>query len=209
MIPSHHPHPETLVAYASGTLPNAVACVVACHLSMCGECAKEVRWLERLGGVMLSNIETDDVEGALAERIVAQSFFQRRHCEPLRKPMTKRDDPLLPQPLARFLGAKGAEIAWKPVGGGIEERSIELPKDCGSIRLLRLSAGERLPEQNFASETDVVLVLQGACRDGAGTYVRGDIIEWAQDASHRPMASGGAECVCMIADQAHPVSTAV
>ena len=66
MIPSHHPNPETLISYASGTLPNAIACIVACHLSMCRECANEIRWLERLAGVMLSRLEPADDSPALA-----------------------------------------------------------------------------------------------------------------------------------------------
>jgi putative transcriptional regulator len=67
MTPSHHPYPETLVSYASGTLVNAAACVVARHLSCCTQCARQVHWLEMWGGAMLSVLETDDADVVLAE----------------------------------------------------------------------------------------------------------------------------------------------
>lgn len=202
MIPSHHPHSETLISYASGTLPSAVACVLACHLSMCVECADQVRWLEMLGGVMLGDIEIADAEPALTERAVAQLSVRRRACEAGCEPMTKIDDALLPMPLARYLGINAAEISWKPIGSGEQERSITLPKGFGSIKLLQLSPGQRLPEHSRALETEVALVLQGACRDNAGYYVRGDIIERTEPPLPRPMVSGEAKCVCLIADQA-------
>lgn len=201
MMPNHHPHPETLVSYASGTLSSAASCVVACHLSMCSKCAEQIRWLERVGGVMLSNLETDDAEMALTERIVAQRCNERQPQDPILMPGAKGDDLLLPVPLARYLDMKREQTSWKPSGNAVEERSIALPKHSGSIKLLRLSPGQPLAKHGFASETEVALVLQGACRDSAGTYVRGDIIEWGENPPHPPMASGEAECVCLIADQ--------
>jgi putative transcriptional regulator len=50
MTPNHHPFPETLISFVSGTLPDATSCVVVCHLSMCSDCANHVRRLEMLGG---------------------------------------------------------------------------------------------------------------------------------------------------------------
>jgi putative transcriptional regulator len=199
MIPSHHPHPETLVSYAAGTLPNAVACVVGCHLSMCRTCKDEVRWLEMLGGVLLRNLDADDVvlprtAGRSVQRPVAATRGDR--------PGTSADEPLLPMPLAFYLARHRADGSWKPADGGVQERSIQLPERSGAIKLLRLSPGQRLPEHDLAAETEVALVLQGACRDGAGIYVRGDIIEWAEDTPRRPLAAGEVECVCLIADQA-------
>ena len=202
MSPSHHPHPETLISYASGTLPNSIACIVACHLSMCTECADEVRWLERLGGLLLSGLQTGDAEPALTERGLAQISARQEPDEHGRKPMTKVEDLLLPRLLARHLDMDEKKTSWELVGSGIQERSIELPKCCGSIRLRRLDPGQHLPEPDVTLETEVALVLQGACCDKAGTYVRGDIIEWSEDLPHPPMASGEAGCICLIADRA-------
>jgi putative transcriptional regulator len=202
MKPNHHPYPETLISYGTGTLPGAVACIVACHLSMCNECTKQIRWLEMLGGLLLSSLETNTAEPPLAERISGQSPRSRQLAECNHKPVTQTDDPLLPMPLARYLGANGAEIAWKPVGKGKRERSIELPNASGSIKLLRLSPGHLLPEHSSPLETKVALVLEGACHDNIGTYVCGDIIEWSEDPTHWPMVFGERECVCLVSDMA-------
>jgi putative transcriptional regulator len=200
MIPSHHPHPETLVSYASGTLPNAVACVVGCHLSMCRTCADEVRWLEVLGGVLLRNLDADDAaqpQNAVG-RLALRPVVARRGGGVGKN----AEEPMLPAALAGYVGRERTDGAWQSPHGGVQERFIELPEDSGAIKLLRLSPGQPLPEQDMPSETEVALVLQGACRDGSGTYRRGDIIEWAEDMPRRPVAAGEVECVCLIADQA-------
>lgn len=202
MSPTHHPHPETLISYASGTLASPVACVVTCHLSMCAECADQVRWLERLGGVMLSRLETDESENEVIEdRAIAQGPTQTRPWAFGLERMTKVGDALLPLPLLDYLGSKDARTPWKPDGSGGQERAIVLPKASGSVKLLQVSPGERLPQGALAVETEVALVLQGACQDGAGYYVRGDIIEWSDD-QRPPMVSGEVDCVCLIAEQA-------
>ncbi len=124
---------------------------------------------------------------------------QRQPCELRPEPATNIEDPLLPPPLTHYLSTSGADISWKPIGSGIEGRSLELPKAAGSIRLLRLNPGERLPEQGAGSEGEVALVLQGACRGSDAIYSRGDIIELGQDPL---MGFGDAGCVCLIADEA-------
>jgi putative transcriptional regulator len=202
MSPSHHPHPETLISYVSGALPSSVACIVACHLSMCTECADEVRWLERLGGLLLSSLQTDDAQPAPTKRGVAQVSTRPQPGEPGRKPMAKVEDLLLPRLLARYIGVNEEKTSWAPAGSGVQERLIELPKCSCSIKLRRMSPGKCLPEHDVNLETEVALVLQGACCDRAGTYVRGDIIERSEDLPHPPIASGEAGCICLIADQA-------
>ena len=82
------------------------------------------------------------------------------------------------------------------------EHSIELPRSSGSIKLLRLSPGPHLPEYRLTLETGaVVVVLEGACSDSTGTYIRGDFVEWAESTLQWPMVIGEAECICLIADE--------
>ena len=40
---THHPDDSTLMSYAAGSLPAALAVVVAAHLSVCPRCREEVR----------------------------------------------------------------------------------------------------------------------------------------------------------------------
>lgn len=71
----------------------------------------------------------------------------------------------------------------------------------GSIKLFRLDPGQSIPTNDASSETQLALVLEGACQNDSGTYVRGDIIEWTEDSPHRPVIFGTAECVCLMADE--------
>lgn len=197
MTPGHHPYPETLMSYASGTLPGAVACVVSCHLSLCRDCAEQVRWLEKLGGVMLRSLET-----SLAGLAISEISVQRQPRLDDRPPAARVHDLLLPAPLRRHLGAEGGWISWRPAAGGIEERAIALAGDAGSIRLLRLSPGQALPRSGFGPEAGIALMLQGTCRDESHHYARGDMIEWAESMRRPPVASGASPCVCLLAEHA-------
>jgi putative transcriptional regulator len=202
MTPNHHPYPETLVSYAAGTLVNAAACVVACHLSLCADCAAQVRWLERLAGVMLSNLETDDPDMAMAERAVSRLSIAAWPDAPAAEQVPEISDPLLPSPLARLGVVHGAAMSLIPPGNGGEESITRLPERYGAMKLLRLSPGQPLPAYVTTMETEVALVLQGACRDEAGIYFRGDVIERAEDALYPPTAFGEVDCICLVTDQA-------
>jgi putative transcriptional regulator len=202
LIPCHHPYPETLISYAAGTLPNQIACVVACHLSMCVECAKEIHWLEMLGGVLLSNLEATEDETPIAERTFSKFAIALRSYQSPRKPAKGTGERRLPLPVLDYLDANGAEISWKPIESESRENVIELPRSSGSIKLLRLSPGQHLPEYELAVETAAVIVLEGECSDSSGTYIRGDFVEWAESPPPLPMVAGAAECVCLMADQA-------
>ena len=208
MTPNHHPHPDTLISYVAGTLPNAISCVVACHLSMCAECTGHARWLEMLGGLMLKNLEPAPADTAFTERAAAHWSGDRQPAsEPRGNPALKIYDPLLPLPLASYLGVSGREIQWEPVGTGVRQYWVKLPKGSGQMRLLRLPPGKLLLEHAH-SGMELTLVLQGTCRDHTGDYIRGDVIEWAEGSLHQLRASGNEECVCLISSDVRPADLA-
>ena len=45
----HHIPNEILVAYSTGTLPEAFSIIVACHISLCDKCRVEVEALDAVG----------------------------------------------------------------------------------------------------------------------------------------------------------------
>jgi putative transcriptional regulator len=201
MRPNHHPLPETLISYVSGTLPNAVSCVVACHVTMCRDCADDVRRIEILGGVLLSNLRAEPAGNALAERAVARWAAQEWHApRPDREVEIGR--PLLPLLLARYLGRSGKEVSWEAVVTGVQQYWIKLPAGAGRMNLLRLMPGQDLREHVPRAGTELILVLQGVFSGRAGDYVRGDVIEWAEDMATELRASGDTECVCLVAGDA-------
>jgi putative transcriptional regulator len=205
MTHRHHPLPETLISYASGTLPNAISGVVACHVSLCQECAQDTHRLAIVGGLLL---ERTDAPAAIeiSERRIARALDDPFTAVQTDQPATVDGDPLLPLPLARYLGMSADEIPWKRVVKGVRQYWVKLPKDAGQMRLLRLAPGKVLLEHTHLG-MELTLVLQGVYGDHSGQYVRGDVIEWDEDSQHMPRVFGDEECVCLIATERTPYYT--
>ena len=204
MTHNHHPHPETLISYVAGTLPNAISCVVACHLSLCRDCSDHARRLGIVGGLMLKKLDAAPADKAFTERADAHwSVHGLPSRDPQQNPAPQTEDPVLPKPLAHHLGMGGADIPWKTVVKGVRQYWVKLPKGSGQIRLLRLAPGKLLLEHTHTG-MELTLVLQGIYGDHTGDYVRGDVIEWTEGTLHQPRASGDEECICVIASENTP-----
>ena len=57
----HHLDDATILAYAAGTLGEALSVAAACHISMCPECRTAVRKAEALGGEILDDLQISAV----------------------------------------------------------------------------------------------------------------------------------------------------
>jgi len=207
MTPRHHPQPDTLIAYMSGTLPNVISAVVACHLALCRECARDARWLAMVGGAMLEGLEAAPADGVAMGRAVAE-WSAAAAAPPPAAPCSLLsvpdiDDPVLPAPLTRYLGMGATQVPWKTVVRGVRQHWIALPKGSGQMRLLRLTPGNVLLEHTHTG-MELTLVLQGIYGDHTGDYTRGDVIEWTQGTKHQPRASGDEECICLIGSENTP-----
>jgi putative transcriptional regulator len=209
MTPSHHPLPETLISYAAGTLPNAVACVVACHLTMCRDCAENARRFEILGGLMLERLETASVDHARTEDALAQWSAERTAGEPAPDQPPDIEQALIPPPLADYIGTNGGEVPWETIVNGMQQYRIGLPQGSGQMRLLQLRPGQRLPKAPRTTEVGLALVLQGAVTDETGDFLRGDVIEWTEETGLQPRAAGEVDCICLVASDAEPAALAM
>ena len=196
MTANHHPHPDTLICYVGGTLSNAISCVVACHLSLCRNCADSVRRLEILGGIMLKSLEPSADDNAFSERaIVGWTPQGLPSSEPRQDTAPNGHDTLLPLPLARHLRMEDGDIPWAIGANGVVQYAVGLPEGSGQLRLHRLSPGELLPAQTDP-EAELVLVLRGQCRADARDHARGDVMEG--DGRPELRASGDRECILLI-----------
>ena len=204
MTHNHHPHPATLISFVAGTLPNSIACVVSCHLSLCRECSDHARRLGILGGLMLKKLEAAPADEEFSERAAAHWSAETLPArEPRQDPVLEIRDPWLPLPLALYLGMSGDEIPWKRVVKGVRQHWVKLPKGSGQMRLLRLAPGKLLLAHTHTG-MELTLVLQGIYGDHTGDYIRGDVIEWTEGSLHQPRASGNVECICLIASENTP-----
>ena len=64
MTINHHLDDATVMAYAAGTLGEALSVAAACHISMCPDCRRAVRKAEALGGEILDDLQVSEVSEA-------------------------------------------------------------------------------------------------------------------------------------------------
>ena len=56
MTITHHLDDATLMSFAAGALPAALAAVAAAHADMCPRCRREIAAMERLGGAVMADL---------------------------------------------------------------------------------------------------------------------------------------------------------
>jgi putative transcriptional regulator len=103
-------------------------------------------------------------------------------------------DEVLPAPLRRFLGCGIDDISWSFVVPGVRECRLG-DVGRGSVSLLRVKAGRRLPEHSHEG-SEITLVLTGAFTDPLGRYGRGDIAIADSEIEHSPIVDSDEECIC-------------
>ena len=192
----HHLDDATILAYAAGTLGEALSVAAACHISMCPECQTAVRKAEALGGEFLDDLQSSAVSdlcraatlASLDDRIAVKSAS------------SKSDMPL---PLQRLLGGQNfTQLRWRKRAPGVAVYELPLSKGAkGSLKLLSIAAGMSMLEHGHGGE-ELTLVLQGAFRDKVGRFARGDIADLDQDTEHCPIIEEGETCICLYATEA-------
>lgn len=202
--PTHHPPVETLMDYAAGAGGEALALIVATHLTFCPQCRREVARLEALGGAMLDEAEPAGVETGSFDRVLAA--IDRPHV------VTKAPDRVapaaagaariaetvapIPAPLRAYVGDDFAALPWRRVIKGIYEVRLPLWRDPVRVRLLLARSGCALPQHGHRGN-EMLLVLQGAFRDARGRVARGDL-DWCDETiEHQPIVEVGMDCICL------------
>jgi putative transcriptional regulator len=195
----HHPDPATLAAYSAGTLGEALAAVVACHLDWCGPCASALHRFDAIGGELLRSAENAEMSaGALAAvmaRLDSPAF------SPPRKQTLVTTNKEIPRPLQKLVGSSLQALEWRMLAPGAKHIRLPLSnQSSGNLRLLKVAAGHKLPEHGHGGH-ELTLVLCGAYSDVTGTYRRGDISDLDTDAEHEPIATNDGECICLLASE--------
>jgi len=190
--PAHHIPAELLLDYAADTLDEAWSLVVACHLTLCPQCRRELKVIEAAAGSMVEEIAPGSVSAtafaAVAGRLGAQ--------EPAPARTTAVSDGL-PQPLRQYLDHELACIRWRWSGAGLASFALPISKKKGGmVSLLKVAPGAGLPLHTHAGD-EITLVLSGGYTAGAAAFRRGDV-ELADGAvEHRPVAMLDQPCICL------------
>lgn len=186
----HHPSASALGAFASGTLDEARAVVVAAHLSLCPHCRSTMAGFEQLGGALLdaapiAPMSAGALERTLArtETVAAAATAVRRHVEPG-----------LPPPLTNY-----ALGSWRAIGRGVQWRSVDVASGDGvRVFMLKAAPGTRLPRHKHTG-TEWTCVFEGAFRHDLGRFGPGDFDEADASHEHNPVVEEGVACICLVA----------
>lgn len=204
MIIHHHLDDATLLAYASGTLDEALSVAAASHAAMCDECLSKIRTAEAIGGSVLEEIDEtpmdagaldallERLDGPLPDNVIATGRSLPSHA-------IKSD---LPLPLARHMDWPLDEVPWRKVAPGISVCDLPVSDQAnGQLKLLKIAAGKALPEHGHGG-TELTLILKGAYSDEFGRFAAGDAADHDVDAEHKPIVEPGEDCICVIATEA-------
>jgi putative transcriptional regulator len=137
--PPHRALDALLAGYAAGTLGAPLHALVAGHLAIDARSREFVRALEAAHGVSLEGIAPRPVSGRKAK---LQAIFAGTEGEsPASIPPP---DPVLPAPLAQFLGKGLDAVPWRPLLPGIRAFTVER-STYGKAVLYRIRPGRKIP----------------------------------------------------------------
>lgn len=182
---------ELLAAHAAGRLPAPVSLIVATHLALCPMSRRRYRQLEAVGGALLATLEPAPLAEDAWSRLCARLDTLSQEEAPARPklPLASSTAGRIPRPLRDLLPASLDKLDWHHVGPAA---AVELDGGDPGYRtsLIRVCAGQPFPQHSH-SGLELILVLEGAFRDGSNRYARGDLQIAGPDEEHRPVAEEG------------------
>ena len=205
MMIKHHLDDATLMSLSAGALPEALASVAASHVDVCESCRDRLAELDMIGGALLERMEPEPLGDDLNGRITAQFREDNVRSFPARRTRSRytngHERGEVPKPLQRLIGDSLDSLSWQWMAPGIRQHTIELPEESrGSLRLLRIKAGMRMPEHGHGG-SELTLVLRGAYHDRFGRFGPGDVADLDENAEHEPRVDKDGECICLIATE--------
>lgn len=200
---AHHLDDATLMSLSAGALPEALASVAVCHLEVCAHCRKRLSEMEMLGGALLERVEPEPLSDGLIEQMAAHFREDNIRSFPAHRARGRHAASTgeVPQALKKHIGSSLDDLHWQWVAPGIREHKIALPENSrGSLRLLRVRGGMRIPEHGHGG-SELTLILRGAYHDRFGRFGPGDVADLDADVEHEPRVDKPSECICLVATE--------
>ena len=190
MTIQHHIDDATLMAYATGSLPEAFNLIVATHVSLCDTCRATVESFDAVGGAVMDSAQTATLSADSLDRALARLDV------PADKPVLSAPrGGTLPGPLIDYVGGDLENVRWRPVGMGVKQAILPTSSEA-SARLLFIPAGTAIPDHSHNGR-EMTMVLQGAFLDDHDRFARGDVEIADNHVHHQPMADIGEDCICL------------
>jgi putative transcriptional regulator len=190
MTITHHLDDATLMSFAAGALPAALAAVAAAHADMCPRCRREVAALERVGGALLVGLSPAKI-GEPRRPVPAGAHEPRLPVAPAAGE--------IPRPVAGLMGGGLDAVRWRWLAPGVWDHLLPLA-GTGKLRLLKVAPGRNVPEHGHGG-AELTLVLRGSFRDETGRYLRGDVADLDDTIAHQPVTEAGGDCICLVASE--------
>lgn len=184
---TRHPSDGCLLAYAAGTLPEALAIVVATHAGRCACCRRTLLACEATGGALLEALPPAPLSDHALETVLARIGEPVAGVPPVLNPD-------LPAPLDRIALGR-----WWPIGPGIRWRWLRT-EGAAWAGLILAQPGRSLPPHAHDGR-ELTCVLSGAFADGEGVYQAGDVAEPDGDHDPPPAVVGEAPCLWVLASE--------
>lgn len=204
----HHLDEATLVSYAAGSMSQAMALVVASHISMCAACRERVHDSEAIGGMLLDSLDAAQIrDDALAQVLAClddEPAFDTERVDTSfvknRQPTASHSD--IPRPLDDYIGSSLDNVEWKRIVPGVHYHDLPCKTERGGAsRLLRIAPGKAmLPHTHDGNE--LTLILRGSYTDEIGRFTVGDIADLDSEIQHQPLVDSSEDCICLIATDA-------
>lgn len=206
MNPHHHLDASTLISYASGALPQALATVASTHLDACAHCRQCLREADAVGGVLLEQ-QSDARSDALRCAHLRASMLTRLDDEPsggqetppAAAPASRamHDPDALPAPLRPYFGDTFSALRWRWTAPGIHV--ARATRACeGSLFMLKIAPSKSMPVHSHGG-SELTHILRGAYDDALGHFAPGDIADLDRDIQHQPVTTPGVPCICVAA----------
>jgi len=184
---TRHPSDPCLLAYAAGTLPEALALVVATHIGRCACCRQTLMACEAAGGVLLDQLPPVSLSVNALETVLARVDEPAATVPPVLNPD-------LPAPLDRIALGR-----WWPIGRGMRWRRLRT-EGPGWVGLVLGQPGRALPPHGHDGR-ELTCVLSGAFADGDGVFRAGDFAEPDGDHDQPPAVWGAEPCLCVLVSE--------
>src|SRR5262245_14537877 len=133
---THHPDVSTLMSCAAGSLPESLAAVVACHISMCPACAAEVARMQEIGVALFAGLEP-----VALRREAPVAELRAREAE-IETEKGAAPASAFPAPITDRIRFRLEDIPWKKIASGVWQYRIPLSRGArGQLRLIKAAPG--------------------------------------------------------------------